>query len=74
MICRKLITIVLEWLWANIKTQYKARITRLALKRDYTIEHCWALVDIICEGLPEDQISRTLAANRGFIHEFIVNT
>ena len=41
----------IETLWAIVKKQFRAQITRVALKRDYTVDNCKALVMMICQGL-----------------------
>jgi transposase len=37
----------LEWLWAHIKRMYRKEITRIALKKDYDVEKCISVVEII---------------------------
>ena len=41
-----------ETVWALVKSQFVRRITRLALQRDYTVQHAKFLIQDICRGLP----------------------
>jgi transposase len=60
----------IETLWAKIKAQYNRRVTRLALKRNYTVDDCKALVRLICDELQPGLVDNVLRANQAFIDQF----
>ena len=62
----------MEWLFSQIKRQYKKKISRLSIMRDYTAADARALVRIILEEMPLEHKVNTLRANRAYINRYKV--
>ena len=58
-----------EYLFAEIKRQYRKEISRLAIKRDYCVNVCKAKLTQICQDLPRRFTDLTVEANKAYIAE-----
>ena len=60
-----------EWLFSIIKNNYRKRITKCALRRDYGQEDVVNCIILACEEISNEKVYRLCRANRPYINSYL---